>query len=157
MPTHRPHGRASNTQGHIPYTHRHKQVLKGTEGHIHRPLHRTRAHTPRHTRTCTPRATLSAARAMTRCPRTHTEPLTNTQTGPHIQVAAAWLPHRHVVSSPSVSSGKEKRTGSVHPNLSEPQPHSHQPMCRERHRAPRVSRHSPHCPRLSADSQPSIL
>lgn len=50
MPTHRPHGRASNTQGHIPYTHRHKQVLKGTQGHIHRPCAwNTRAHTTAHT------------------------------------------------------------------------------------------------------------
>lgn len=50
MPTHRPHRRASNTQGHIPYTHRHKQVLKGTEGHIHRPCaENTRAHTTAHT------------------------------------------------------------------------------------------------------------
>lgn len=84
-----------------------------------RPAHGTHTHTSRHTLMCTP-VPLVRDEDRDAVTRTHTEPLTNTQTGPHIQVAAAWLPHRHVVSSPSVSSGKEKRTGSVQPDLQEP-------------------------------------
>lgn len=111
-------------------------------------VHGTHTHTPL---TCTPGATLSMARTKTRCPRTRTWPLTNTQTGPHIQVAAAWLPHRHVVSSPSVSSGEEKRTGSVHPDLwSHHTPHSHQRVSGERD--------GPQCAHtLSARAQPCTL
>lgn len=49
-------------------------------------------------------------------PRTHRQHRSHRRTrapAAHIQVAAAWLPHRHVVSPPPVSSGEEKQTGSI--------------------------------------------
>lgn len=126
MPTVRPDTTAHNTPSHTLDTlvKAHTERCQGARpqicmGHTHTP------HTPRHTLTFTLGITWSTVRTETHRPHAHTEPLPNTQTGTHIQVAAARLPHRHVVSSPSVSSGKEKRTGSVHPDLQDlqaPQP-----------------------------------
>lgn len=44
------------------------------------------------------------------------EPQTTRAPAAHIQVAAAWLPHRHVVSPSPVSSGEEKQMGSIPPS-----------------------------------------
>lgn len=63
-----------------------------------------------HCRPCRP-----GRRGAGMCPRTHRQHRRHRRTpapAAHIQVAAAWLPHRHVVSPPPVSSAEEKQTGS---------------------------------------------
>lgn len=79
-----------------------------------------RAHTKerhRHT-TPAPRRGRRAAGAGWPRGRTHRQHRSHRRTrapAAHIQVAAARLPHRHVVSPPPVSSGEEKQTGSILP------------------------------------------
>lgn len=159
MPTVRPDTTANNTRSHTLDTlvKAHTERYQGTRPQMCMGYTHTPTHTPRHTLTFTLSVTLSTARTETHRPHAHTEALPNTQTGTHIQVAAARLPHRHVVSSPSVSSGKEKRTGSVHPDLQDLR--APQPLA-DVQREARVSGLSTGLPCIclpSGDSPPTVL